>query len=67
MKGLRADVIKGNSSKSTLVVAWDLPRRIPDNYTLVFFRADKENDTLVFNLPGVSFLFIMTIIINKNQ
>ena len=67
MEGLRVKLIEATLSKSFVVVVWDFPDRFPDNYTLVFRQAGNENKASVFNLPGVSFLYIMTIILKTNQ
>ena len=67
MQGLHVKSIVKNSPKSTLVVAWDSPNQFPDKYTLVFQWLNNENEPSVFNRTGVSFLYILTIIMKTNR
>ena len=66
MEGLRAKWINDNPSTYTLVVMWNLPNSIPDNYSIDYHLFDHEEEATTIYLSGVSFLYIMEIIIKTN-
>ena len=56
-----------HSSEYTVAIRWDLPDLIPDIYHITYRTVNHENNTFNITVDGVSFLYIMTVIIKTNQ